>query len=379
MVGPGRGPRAIARGGPVRGRGRWRGPGVGRRLLLVVPPLALATAYRAWGGPGSPSPGSPSGAGPAAKASWPGSAAGEPALGLYRTDFPDDLAALAEVRTAAAPAAAPPVLVAWYALWGGWKRELRAEDLEHVAAAGGIPLITWEPWAGTALDPAWSLRRAVLSGAHDAYIDSWARGLAAFGRPVLLRFAHEMHDHGWYPWAVGRNGNTAADALAAWRHVRAIFRAAGADNVQWVWNPNTLGDAPAARHEAVYRSLYPGDAEVDWVGLDVFNTGPALDWGAPYWRSFRDALSAPYEALARVSRHPLLLPEVGCTETGGSKATWIAEALSPDTAERFPRVRALVWFDTPKEQPWHLDSSPAARAAWETGLRGRAARGETSA
>jgi beta-mannanase len=307
-----------------------------------------------------------------AAASWLESATGELALGLYRPDFPDDLGAMADVLRAGeadAPRPRPPAIVSWYATWGGWKREFAVADLERVAATGAVPLITWEPWAGAPHDTAWSLRQAVLSGVHDAYIRGWAAGLAAFGGPVLLRFAHEMNHHGWYPWAVGRNGNTVADALAAWRHVRAIFRAAGAGNVQWVWNPNTLGDAPAERHEAVYRELYPGDAEVDWVGVDVFNTGPALDWGAPYWRSFRDTLAAPYAALARISGRPLLLPEVGCTEAGGSKAAWIAEALDPATAAHFPRVRALVWFDTPKEQPWHLDSSPGARAAWAAGVR----------
>jgi hypothetical protein len=32
--------------------------------------------------------------------------------------------------------------------------------------------------------------------------------------------------------------------------------------------------------------------------------------------------------------------------------------------DQFPRVRALVWFDVDKEQPWSLGSSHDALQAW---------------
>jgi hypothetical protein len=297
-----------------------------------------------------------------ASAAMPGPTAGGPiALGYYRNVFPNDLSGLSEYESATGQRAA---IVHWYALWGGWKSAFSATDLATVAAHGSIPMITWEPWAGTAGDPSWSLRAAILSGAHDAYIDSWARGLAAYGRPVLLRFAHEMHNQPAYPWAVGTNGNTAADYVAAWRYVRAIFARYNTSNVQWVWNPNTLGDAPAATYTPIYQSLYPGDDAVDWVGLDIYNTGPSLDWGAPYWRSFSQVLAQPYAAVTAISSKPLLLPEVGSAEQGGSKASWITSALGTELAS-FPRVRGLVWFDMDKEQPWQLHSSSAALQAWE--------------
>jgi hypothetical protein len=288
------------------------------------------------------------------------------ALGLYRVAFPDDLFAIADTEAAAGQHLA---VVGWYALWGGWKADFDAQGVRAVAAQGATPLITWEPWAGTFGDPAWTLRRAVLSGRHDTYIDSWARGLTQFGRPVLLRFAHEMHDHAGYPWAEGVNGNTAADYLASWRYVRQRFAVLGAHNVRWVWNPNTMGGATTEYHERAYTRLYPGDDEVDWVGLDIFNTGPNLDWGAPRWRSFDEVLAAPYAAIGRVSRRALVLPEVGCAEAGGSKAEWIRRAFADETLRRFPRIRALVWFDVDKEQPWQLQSSAESYAAWLAALR----------
>jgi Glycosyl hydrolase family 26 len=282
------------------------------------------------------------------------------ALGLYQTVFPDDLSAVHEF---ASRTGHPLSIVHWYAIWGGWKSEFKASDFQAVSTLGAVPMITWEPWTGSGPDSAWSLRAAILSGAHDDYIDSWARGLSAYGGPVLLRFAHEMTDQPHYPWAVGVNGNTADEYIAAWHHVRAIFDRYPTRNVKWVWSPQMLGDASEAVHEARYRSVYPGDDLVDWLGLDAYNTGTALDWGTPRWRSFREVLSTPYAAITTISSKPMLLAEVGSSETGGSKAEWITTALSTELPA-FPRVHALVWFDIAKEDAWTLHSSQSSFTAW---------------
>jgi beta-mannanase len=282
------------------------------------------------------------------------------ALGLYQTAFPDDMSAVRDFNTRTGHRL---TIVHWYAIWGGWKSQFEASDLQAVNALGAIPMITWEPWTGAGVDPAWSLRAAILSGAHDDYIDSWARGLAAYGGPVILRFAHEMTDQPHYPWAVGVNGNTAADYIAAWRYVRAIFARYPTSNVTWVWSPQMLGDQSEAAHEARFRSVYPGDDMVDWLALDAYNTGPNLDWGTPRWRSFREVLSTPYTAITAIANKPVMLAEVGSSETGGSKADWITSALTTELP-MFPRVGALVWFDITKEDAWGVHSSPAAFASW---------------
>jgi beta-mannanase len=291
------------------------------------------------------------------------------ALGVYQPGFPDDMSAL---RAYEQTAGRTLPIVHWYAHWGDWKSAFSRADLDKVAARGSVPMITWEPWrwdpAATTPDPAWSLRNGILAGRFDDYIDSWARGLAAYGQPVMLRFAHEMHDNSVYPWAVGTNGNTAEEYVASWRHVRAIFARYDTSNVRWVWNPHTIGNVSAAVYEPVYRSVYPGDDYVDWVGLDIYNTGPDLDWGTPYWRTFSQALAEPYKAITALTNKPVMLPELGCTEAGGAKADWITSALTSELAQ-FPRVRAVVWFDVNKEQRWDLHSSPLALRAWGAATR----------
>lgn len=285
------------------------------------------------------------------------------ALGSYRPSFPNDLSALDQVDGITGKREG---IIAWYALWGGWKSSFNRADLDAVSRRGATPLITWEPWSGTNADPNWSLQSAILSGRSDGYIDSWARGMADYGKPVLLRFAHEMHDQ-VYPWAAGINGNTPADYVAAWKHVHSIFAKYNTANVKWVWNPNTTGDAKAATYEATYRSLYPGDDNVDFLGLDIYNTGPALDWGAPRWRTFSQAMTEPYKAITAISGKPVLLPEVGSAETGGDKGSWIKDLVTALPA--FPQVVSVVWFDVNKEQAWSLQSSPNTFQAWTSAAR----------
>jgi hypothetical protein len=103
------------------------------------------------------------------------------------------------------------------------------------AARVAIPLITWEPWtvflARTDLGGRCARR---FSGRSDAYIEAGrgsGRPTAALCSALCARDANPV-----YPWAVGNNGNTASDYVAAWRYVRAIFARFHADNVQWVWN-----------------------------------------------------------------------------------------------------------------------------------------------
>src|SRR4051812_9962148 len=123
---------------------------------------------------------------------------------------------------------------------------------------GAVPLISWEPWDwdGGTEQPAYALRR-ILAGDHDALIDRWAAEVAAYRRPVLLRFAPEMNGD-WRPWAAAVNGNRAGEYVATWHHVRERFARAGASNAVWVWNPIVAYDGSTPLSE-----LFPGADQVD--------------------------------------------------------------------------------------------------------------------
>lgn len=249
-----------------------------------------------------------------------------------------------------------PNVVHWYQSWARFA-DFPQASADAVLAHSAMPMLTWEPWdtsMGVA-QPAYALR-AIIAGDHDAYIHRWALAAAAWGHTLYLRFAHEMNGN-WYPWCIGVNGNSAAEYVAAWRHVVDIFRADGATNVRWVWCPNVeyTGSTP-------FSDVYPGDAYTDWIALDGYNQGTSRP--GTRWRTFREVFVASHDALALLSPHPMMIAETSSAEEGGDKAAWIRTAFLTELPAVLPRVRAVVWFDENKLSDWRVNSSATSLAAF---------------
>jgi mannan endo-1,4-beta-mannosidase len=231
---------------------------------------------------------------------------------------------------------------------------------------GIIPMVDWASWASNAKpqhkQPKFSLQR-ITDGSHDAYIHRWAKEAKAWGHPFFLRFNWEMNGD-WFPWSEKRNGNKSGQYVAAWRHVRDIFRAEGVTNVKWIWCPNVIDP----RSKVPLSHYYPGGQYVDWLCIDGYNwgTNPAKP---DRWKSFGALFGPTYAALTRISSRPIMIGEVSSTEIGGSKSGWIADALSSALPRRFPRIRALLWFNwNADSMDWVLESSPKAKAAFAKGI-----------
>lgn len=217
-----------------------------------------------------------------------------------------------------------------------WPTAAESSDL----ASGRIPLVSW---GGT--DPA-----RIASGADDALIRARAAAAKALGAPFFLRWAWEMDakPKGWDP----------AQFVAAWRHVRDLFRAAGVQNAAWVWCPTS---GAFSRGEAA--AYYPGDAYVDWICAD----GYASMGGRPY-RDFGTIFDAFYRFGTEHGK-PLMIGEFGVMERApGEKAAWLASvaALLP---RDYPQIKAILYFDSRRMDgavlnDWLLTSSPQAMAAF---------------
>jgi hypothetical protein len=238
-------------------------------------------------------------------------------------------------------------LLHFYSAWGDKpEQQFPLRPMRAIAELGSIAVLTWEPWL-TDFDPRMRPHlplpaerdrggfAAVARGEYDFYIDRWAQDAAAYGKPILLRFAHEMNDAYRYPW--GPQNNSPADFIAAWRHVVQRFRQAGAHNVLFVWAPHIAYPG--------YDDFYPGNDWVDWVGTGALNFGTVARWSQ--WWTFQEIFGQRYPTLARHGK-PIMVAELGSLKVGGDRAQWFKQALT-SVPRQHPLVRAVLFFNVPHD------------------------------
>lgn len=224
---------------------------------------------------------------------------------------------------------------------------------------------------------------AWASGARDADLDRTAAAVADFGQPVYIRPWAEMNADwvDFQPTSDGAktHGGTPKEFVAAWRHVVDRFRAAGAVNARWVFNPTADTYAGTTPVEAIW----PGARYVDVLGMDGYNWGTARGLR---WRSFTDVFTSQYTRLVALApRLPVWVCETSSADptsagspvpvtapAGQTKGRWWREAFATTS---MPRITTVVLFSAFKERDWRVDSSVAALA----GLRIALATGAGSA
>ena len=281
-----------------------------------------------------------------------------PTFGVTVAGFPADDFELAQL---ASGLERRPDVVMWYDAWSAGT-DFPAGAAARVRRLGAVPEITWEPWDPVAGPDQQTYPLAdIAAGDQDEYLARWARQVEDYGFPVRLRFAHEMNAD-TYPWSEVDGRNPPGSYVAAWRHVRGVFDDAGADNVTWVWSPNTpyTGSTPLA-------DLYPGDDQVEAVALDGYNWSTVRpDLG---WQSFNQIFGPGIEEVADLTDRPLFIGEVASAEQGGNKAAWVHDMF--DSMRSTDQVCGFTWFDIAKETDWRINSSPASHDAFRTELADR--------
>ena len=231
-----------------------------------------------------------------------------------------------------------------------------AVDAIHERGATAIVSLELWSWHG---EHRGSYLPLINAGKYDAFLRQWARDAKADGRRILLRFGFEPNGD-WFTWS----GDPKA-YVTAWRRAHGIFKTVGAANVEWVWAPNIVS-VPDTPDNDMGR-YYPGDAYVDWVGIDGYNFGDHHDrWHR--WQSFDDVFG---EVLARFAKShaakPVMIAEFGCAPgKPGQRAQWIRAAYK--SLQHRPQVCAVVWFNydkrREKEPNWRIDVTPQSLEAF---------------
>jgi mannan endo-1,4-beta-mannosidase len=263
-------------------------------------------------------------------------------LGVYERDAPQSYAG---IKQFARTVGREPNLVSYYS---GWYEPFQTAFAETAARNGATTIVQIDP---TNI----SLARIAASG-YDRYLIRYAKEVAAFGRPVVISFGHEMNGF-WQSW--GYQNTPAADFRAAWRHIVEVFRQNGATNVKWLWQVNSVSKRTGPIHD-----FWPGAKYVNWVGVSGYYYLP----GETFNYIFKPVVSQ----IRKFTKAPVLIAETGVSP--GSQVAFRIKDLFHGL--RAQHVIGLVWFDLNKPGKlyrggkWRLEGHSTAVRAFRDALDG---------
>jgi Glycosyl hydrolase family 26 len=299
--------------------------------IIAAGALAVVAAAVAVLGSGIAQPDSPPPPAPGTLPATPGSY-----VGVYADGVPASYAKVAAFTNATG---IRPRLVSYYS---GWLEPFSTAFATTVATHGAVPLVQ--------IDPTDVNLAAIASGQYDSYLTAYAKAVRAYEHPVILSFGHEMNAY-WYSWGFG--STSAADFVAAWRHIVTLFRDLGARNVTWMWTVNII-DARAGI--AAPGRWWPGKSYVTWVGIDGYYTERSM--------TFAGLFGPTVTAIRELTGDPILISETSVVPAAGQPEK------IPDLFAGVHRygLLGLIWFDDVTSYDYRI-TSPAAIAAFRRAVK----------
>jgi len=271
----------------------------------------------------------------------------------FAYDGPADKKPVEKLQNFAEAVGKPPNMLKTFQEWGG---AFDAAQAKATWEQGAIPFIDIEPFKPT--------MKVIAAGgwAVDRYIEQYATAIKMTNVPVAYSFGHEFNGD-WYEWGecfptkpksiACKNGNTAKDFVAAWKHIHDVFERVGAGNVIWVWSPNTI-----KRGLPGLADYYPGDAYVDWVGVSGYMTP-----GGPDPQIFNNVFKPTMDETRKFSQKPFVMTETA-SNAGPRKLADIKYLFTG--VYRRPDVLGFIWFDVKKpEGDYRLSTGKGSVAAFK--------------
>jgi len=194
----------------------------------------------------------------------------------------------------------------------GWAGMVQAHSLQRYLGpwtTSGYRLVLGVPMLPTRGGQVLGTLAEGARGRYDGEFTTLAKTLRSYGEgDAVLRLGWEFNGT-WYPWSV-TDQSDATNFAAYFRNIVTTMRAVAGTSFRFVWNPNA-GPSPMPAAAA-----YPGDAYVDYVGLDLYDQV----WGLPQdpvlaWADYGgEANGLSWLASFAAAHHkPVSLPEWGVT------------------------------------------------------------------
>lgn len=192
---------------------------------------------------------------------------------------------------------------------------------------------------------------AIIAGSDDTELQSYGREVAAYGKPVVISIDPEMNGP-WYSYGTKKASH--AQFAALYRHVHDVIEQSGARNVIWVW---AISNSAPISHVSLLRQLYPGDAYVDWVGVDGYYIHMDIHFSEIFTRVFT--------AIRSFTNRPFIISETG-VQPGPYSAQCVRDLFA--NIKVTSDLVGFIWFNYNKasvgREDWRLQDDPVALAAF---------------
>jgi beta-mannanase len=229
-------------------------------------------------------------------------------------------------------------------VYQNWTPTTPTATLERVLANGATPMIDWRCGPSDA---------TILSGRDDALITSFARELAQLKAPVFLRWFYEFNfpNSPDYKACIGKLGP--AGYAAAFRHIHALFTAAGASNVSFVWCIASGGQ------DRDWIKYYPGPAYVDWIAVDGYLRNSTAYRAGQFAQLF-SSWYATFDSFGK----PMMITETAAL--AGAQGPYLSD-VQHSLDNGYPMVRGVLYFDAPgKGGTYHYPLDNSGYAAFQS-------------
>ena len=178
----------------------------------------------------------------------------------------------------------------------------------------------------------------ILKGKFDKYITAFAAECNKYNANVIIIPFEEVNGN-WYSWSGSMYSNSPAKFKQSFAYLKTKFKAAPKVKFGWAINSNSV---PETSRNSI-EQYYPGDENVDIVGIDGFNFGDP-------WVTYDEIFNAPLAKLEKYNK-PIMLFSVSTME-GASKASWVRNAITKINQRN--TITGWIWFNERKERNWSV-------------------------